>query len=224
MGFWDGLLSIGSAIFEKVGSFISAGIQAISEILPPTLNTALKVIGIIAGAVVKICDTLGVLPFTPEPLELGAKVSQPDTRAIEEGETTAHYLEYLHNDVPLDMEKLSKMTDEERLECETIGTGMIKSAIEEKTGIEMSAEFLSSIEKIKLEHEQIVEFIEGFKEKGMNSMSGFTDYLSGKLDESQLDTVDSIITQSLQVLNPEKSQEDIRSEIAEMKTQYRINE
>lgn len=125
--------------------------------------------------------------------ELGAKAMQEDTHPKLEEESTQEYLDYLRNDVKLDEEKFAKMTEDEKLACEALGTSMLTKSVEEKTGIELPPEFLLTIAKSRLRYEQVEKFIHSFSDSGINSMGEFTKYISNDMSKEEAGKVGNVV-------------------------------
>lgn len=213
-----------SAAISTVGPVISKVADVLINKLPPIIEVAKIVIGTISEVVSKVCGTLNIAPSDENAEELGAKTMQEGTRSKMDGETTQEYLDYLRNEVSLDKEKFDKMTPEEKLACEALGTSMKAKSIEEKTGVELPPEFLITIAKSKMKYQQVERFINAFSQSGISSMGEFTKYISNDMSESEAAKVGSVIKGAMRELTPEMSDADIQSEIVSMKKDYFSNE
>lgn len=218
-------------LLTAIGSFISSAITTVGPViasvadfvinkLPPSIEVAKIVMGAITEIVSKVCEALYIAPADENAEELGAKTMQEDTRPKMEGETTQEYLDYLRNDVTLDKEKFDKMSAEEKMACEAIGTTMKAKSIEEKTGVELPPEFLLTIAKSKMRYEQVEKFINAFSQNGIDSMGQFTKYISNNMSKEESIRIGNTIKVAMKELSPELSDEDIRHEISAMKREY----
>lgn len=209
-----------SAIIPTVGPSISTVADVLFNKLPPIIEAARIVIGTISEVVSKVCEALNIAPLGENAEELGAKAMQEGTRSKMDEETTQEYLDYLRNEVPLDKDKLDTMTPEEKVACAVLGTSMKAKSIEEKTGVELPPEFLISIAKSKMRHEQVERFINAFSQNGIISMGEFTRYISNDMSEDDALKVGNVIKGAMKELTPEMSEEDIQNEIVSMKKDY----
>lgn len=219
------------SFLAAIGGFVSAAISVVGPViatvadvlvnkLPVAIETAKVVIGTISFVVSKVCEILDIAPPDEKADELGAKAMQEGTRPKMEEETTQEYLDYLRNDVKLDQEKYARMSDNEKLACGALGTTMLAKSIEEKTGVELPPEFLTTIAKARLRYEQVEKFIRAFSENGIDSMGEFTRYISNDMSETDASRVGTIVKESIKELSPEMSEAEIQREIVEMKKGY----
>lgn len=207
--------TIGGAL-ATAGSIITRGAMTIVQQLP-TIMRGLEIVENIAKVVTLIGKLLGVSPEDENIDELGAKTIQEGTRPRLPQETTEEYLNYLRNEVQLDREKFDKLSDEDKLACGAIGVRMVADAIEEKTDMVLSSEFLVSVGKSKMDYTEVKMFMDKFKQEGIISLDCVSQYLSNNLDPKEVPKVDSIMVASLKELNPGLSTEEIRDRIITMK-------
>lgn len=177
-------------------------------------------IGVISAVVSKLSEVLEIAPPNEKVDELGVKAMQEGTRPKMEEESTQEYLDYLRNDVKLDEEKYAKMSEKEKVACEALGTTMLAKSIEEKTGVELSPDFLLSISKAKLRYEQVEKLLQEFSANNINSMDEFTEYISNEMTEEKAEKVGKVIEGAVRELSPDLSNEEIQREIVEMKRNY----
>lgn len=222
MGIFSAIGGFISSAVHTVGSAISSVASTLVSRLPDVVIAAKIVIETVSTVIAKVSEVLGIAPQNENLEELGAKVMQEDTRAKMPEETAQEYLDYLRNDVKLDEEKFSKMSPEEKTVCSALGTSMVAKSIEEKTGVEIPADFLITIAKSKLKFEQVSKFINAFSENGIGSMGEFTKYITNDLTEDRSIKIGGIVKESLKDINPTFSEEDIQNEIVDMKRSYNL--
>ncbi|KAB2954274.1 hypothetical protein F9B85_00845 [Heliorestis acidaminivorans] len=226
MGWFSSACSaIGSAIstavnfvgnnLGKIGGVIG---NSVAVILSPfkTLEIAIRAIEAIAILVTTIAEILGIGQKDEKMDELGAKAIQEDTLPREEFETHQEYIKYLREEIELDREKFNEMSPEERLACTAIGTTILAKSIEEKTGVEIPAEFLLTAEKINLSAEEIKVCIDKFKENGLFTMGEMSDYLQGKDLKGKEPAISSVIIDAMQALNPQMTHKDVQNKMINM--------
>lgn len=204
----------------KVGPAIGAAVSALVTKLPNIIISAKIVVDTISTVVSKVAESLGIAPKDENPEELGVKAIQDGTRPKMNTETTQEYLDYLRKDVQLDREKYEKMSIEEKVACNALGTTMVSKSIEEKTGVELPPEFLMTVYKSKLRFEQVERFINTFADRGISSMGDFTKYITNDLSEGQAEKVGRIIKDSIKELSPTMTEEEIMQKVVDMKRSY----
>lgn len=220
MGFLGLIGGLISAAVSVVGAVIATVADVLINKLPPALELASMVIGAISTVVSKVNEAFGLAPANENVEELGAKALQQDTRAKMDDETTQEYLDYLRNDVEFDEEKFAEMSEQEKIECEVLGTSMLAKSIEEKTGVELSPDFLLTISKSKMRYEQVEKFIRAFSDNGISSMGEFTRYISNDMSEEAAGKVGNVIEGAIREMSPELSDLEIQKEIVAMKQEY----
>lgn len=220
MGFLSAVGSFISEACSVVGSAIASVADALVLRLPPLIEGAKAAIEIISAIISKVCDALGITSANENTEELGAKAMQEGTRPKTEEETTEEYLNYLRNDVSLDQEKFDHMTKEEKIACQALGTTMKAKCIEEKTGVEVTPEFLMTIERSKLRYEQVEGFINAFKKEGIESMDAFAKYISNDMSDEEAARIGGVVKGAIRELSQEMTDEEIQSEIVSMKKNY----
>ena len=134
-----------------------------------------------------------------------------------EDETMEDYLNYLRNEVELDKEKMLHMSDEDKLKCSAIGTGMLSEAINEKTHVALSPEFMYEMQKMNLSGERISKYIDAFSENDIDTLDSLTKYLRGQLNEDDASTIGNIVENVEQEINPNGSFGDVLQTIEDMK-------
>lgn len=209
-----------SAAATVIGPVLTSAATFLVTKLPVVLETAAVCVSAISTVVTKVSEMLSIAPPGEKPDELGAKAMQEGTRPIGFEETTQEYLDYLRNDVVLDREKFEKMTKEERLNCEVIGDTMLAKSIEEKTGVEMTGEFLLTIPQANLQYQTVSALIKEFSNAGITSLNDFTRYISNDMSEAEAEKVGGAVKEAIRDTSPEMSQEDIQREIIAMKQAY----
>jgi len=218
-----GLAAIGTAIstvITTVGPVIATAAKALVAKLPAVLEAAKPILSTVSAVTSMVGTGLGIAPPDENAEELGAKLRQEGTRTKTEEESTQEYLDYLRNDVELDREKLEKMSEEDRMACEALGTTMVAKSIEEKVGVELTPDFLYAIGKAKLTYEQVDKFIKAFSENNMKSMDGVAKYISNDLSAEEAKKVGPVVKGALKELSPEMTDAEIQKQVAEMKKEY----
>lgn len=212
MGFFSFLGDVVSCIGSAIASFAGSLIEKLS----PVISIALQVVKAIGEVVVAVANALGLIPEDESVEEIGAKTMQDGVRAKMEDESMQEYLDYLRNDVKLDEGKLAVMTDEEKVKCNSIGTAMVSTAIQEETGVKLSADFLIGMNKMKMTANQLTEIIKGFSEKGLNDMDMLPKFFQNRLSDQERLDVYEVIESTEKKLNPEASEADVLRKIDEM--------
>ncbi|MDY4573990.1 MAG: hypothetical protein SPD90_02920 [Intestinibacter sp.] len=220
LGIFSAVGSFISGVVSTVGSFIASSATRLVTRLPEVVLVARVVIDVIATVISKVAEVLGIAPKDENPEELGAKSMQEGTRPRSDFESTQEYLDYLRKDVKLDEEKYAKMCPEQKIACSVLGTTMVAKSIEEKTGVELPPEFLETIYKSKLRHDQVERCINSFADNGISSMGEMTKYITNDLSEDEASKVGGVIKDSLKELSPSMTDAEIQQEIVAMKRSY----
>ena len=148
---------------------------------------------------------------------LGFKAMQEGTRAKMEDESIEDYLNYLRNEVSVDKTKFQALSEEDKLKCNVMGTGMLSQSISEKSGLEISGDFLLDMQKMKMSGEQLSKYIETFSEKGIDSLDELTQYLRGELNDRESAKIEAIIKSIEKTSNPSLSDGEVLLRMDAMK-------
>lgn len=213
-------------LFSAIGSFFSGVVSAIAGALSGPVGmlfTALTVLVNLPGvldAVSKLLHeigkALGLVDDNDDMAELGYKATQSGVKKSEEFESTEAYIEYLRNDIELNREQFGKMSEQEKSLYAAAGVAIVASGIEEKTGVQLPAEFLADIGKTNARADEIMACIESFAEAGLESMGSMTEALSGTLDGKDVVKVTSAIADGLKSVNPSMSADEVFSRMNEI--------
>lgn len=206
-------------IISAITSFVSTigpAVARVATVLVTKLPEITRTIVSVAKIIVTVADALG-LKNMMEPEELGAKMTQEGTRKRMDNESMEDYMAYLKKEVELDRERLLKMSDLEKVEMNAIGIGAIAQSIQEKTGVEISGDFIVDAYNMKLTADEITAFIKNFEKNELSSMDLLGKFLEGKLDQKDLKDVMDVVLGTEKELNPNDSNAEIMVKIEELK-------
>lgn len=201
-----------SSAIATVGPVVARVATTLVTKLPQLAQT----IYVVAKTIVEIAEKLG-LNDIEDPEQIGAKMTQEGTRARMEDESMEDYIRYLKNEVELDRERLLHMSEQEKIECNAVGIGAIAESLQEKTGVELSGDFIVNSYNIKMTAEEISKFIESFEKNGLDNMDILSRFLEGKLDSVHLDKVLTVVENTEKELYPKASEAEILMKIEELK-------
>lgn len=207
------IISAVSSISATVGPAVSTFATTLVTKLPTIAETIVKV----AKVVVNVAQVFGLLSPEEDALTLGAKVNQEGTRERMEGESLEDYFNYLRNEVELDKERLANMTEEEKIECQVVGTAMASMAISEKMGVQLSPEFIASMSKMEMSAIQLENYVKSFSNNIIDSMDYLTKFLEGKLSDSDLAQIYEIVESVETYIEPGLDDNALQSKIDDMK-------
>ncbi len=207
------------SIATKVGPIVSSFVGPLVAKLPSICET----IGKVAKVFGYVAQIFGLLNKDEDALTLGAKVKQEGTRGMMEGESMEDYFKYLRKEVELDKEKLAKMTEEDKIGCQVVGTSMIAGAISEKMGVKLSPDFVAFMAKMDMTAVQLENYVKSFSKNDLYSMDYLTKFLEGKLNDSQLAKVYNIVEAVERAIEPELDDEAILAKIEDMKNAVQNN-
>lgn len=212
--------SIGSAFFGG-----SSGIATIAKaIVAPALTFGLSEIILVIQAVGAIISTvaelLGLKDKEETPEELGLKAEQADKKP-EDFESTQAYIEYLRKEVTIDKDKLENLTEEEKVGYSAIGSALYVKEIEEKYGMDIPAEFWTTVAQMKMTGQEVKTYIDNFKLHGVTDMKDMTDYIKGTplADGKDNGKVSAAMLDSLREINPGMSDEALQEKLLDMNVQ-----
>lgn len=215
--------SIGSAIKGLCESLSSEAIAEIgciaAAILIPGvgLPELLLVINSIADIVLTISKILGINQTGDSAEELGMKVEQADKKP-EDFDSIEEYITYLNNEITLDDNKVENLSDEEKAKYATMGIGINVLAIQEKYGdVTVSPEFLMEVSRLKMTGEQVKNYIDSFKESGIQNMQDMTDYLKGKDTVAEKSSVSDSIINGLEKNYPGLEKEELEEKLESLR-------
>ncbi len=199
-----------SAVSAAIGT-IAAGIVGVL----PLVGTAL-VIGTAGKVVCDVANTFGLGKKNQDVGEFGAKAAQQNIKRDSDFETVEAYIEYISSEVELDREAFDKKTDEEKAACYILGTSILSKGIEEKSGMELSPEFLVFAAKTDMKQDEIQTYIDKFQSVGIHNMSELVDCLNGRCSEDKVAVITDAITSAISELNPTMSEKEVAAKLANM--------
>lgn len=213
------LFSAIGAFFSGIASTIAGALSGPVGVLFTALSLIVNSSGVldaIGKLLHEIGKALGLVDDDDDMAELGYKATQQGVKKSEQFESTEAYIEYLRNDVELDREHFDKISEQEKSLYAAAGVSIVASGIEEKTGVQLPAEFLNDIGKTNARADEIKACIESFAESGLESMGSMTEALSGTLDGKDVMKVTSAIADGIKSANPSMSADDVFSRMNEI--------
>ena len=145
------------------------------------------------------------------------KVEQADKKP-EDFDSIEEYITYLNNEITLDDNKVENLSDEEKAKYTTMGIGINVLAIQEKYGdVTVSPEFLMEVSRLKMTGEQVKNYIDSFKESGIQNMQDMTDYLKGKDTVAEKSSVSDSIINGLEKNYPGLEKEELEEKLESLR-------
>ena len=171
-------------IITTVGGALHKAITVVAAKLPPFLET----VGKIANVVGTVAEILGLKkPGQDSPEELGMKAEQSDKKPEDFDNDYEAYINYLHNEVELDKEKLGKLTPEEKAVHSIVGSAIYCEGARQKFGVdEINPELIVYAAKIGLSAKEVMEVVKELKENGFGTQKECMDYLKGDRVEPEI--------------------------------------
>ncbi|MCQ2281238.1 MAG: hypothetical protein MJZ99_01220 [Bacteroidales bacterium] len=217
LGLFSTLFSGISAVINAVGIAVAKVATGLSGALSASVELAKVVFDGISRTVVDVAKVLVSAPIPDDLGVLGAKVIQENTRPIEAGESMEDYFNYLHNEVELDREKYAQLSEQEKLDCKSIGIGMVTESVSEKTDVTISSDFLLNMQKMDLSGAQMLNYLKGFSNAGFESMDTMTKFLKGNLPDGKMSEIFNIIVDAEKKINSNISEKEVFNKILDMK-------
>ena len=206
-----------STLISTLGPVVTKVASSLLTKLPEIVEVALKVSKVISSVVQSVAEIQGLSPHGEDVEELGFKAMQEGTRAKMEDESMEDYLNYLRNEVSVDKTKFQALSEEDKLKCNVMGTGMLSQSISEKSDLEISGDFLLDMHKMKMSGEQLSKYIDAFSEKGVDSLDELTQYLRGELNDKESAKIEAIIKSIEKTSNPSLSDGEVLLRMDAMK-------
>jgi hypothetical protein len=103
-------------------------------------------------------------------------------------------MKYLHDEVSLNEEEVSPLSQEERITYQTAGIAVQSAALGERLGVEISPDFMLILSKMKnisdivISTTQIISLISSLKENGLSNMDDVCDYFKASGDSDRIHT------------------------------------
>ena len=205
---------IGSAVstISSVASSIGRGLASVATSIVTKLES---VIGKVSNVVKASAIALGLIEKEDDIEDLGARACESDLKP-EDFDTTAEYIEHLKNNVELDKEKMENKTDVDKLAHKGIGIAIMKKGIQEKTGLDLTDDFLYTIGKNDLSFEETYSLMEKFKDAGMTSTLKFDSYMKNELSLEEKIKMGDIIIDGLVDGNKGSKREDMEDKLIDI--------
>ena len=199
--------NIFSTIAPKLTSVMTEFANRLQELSAkyPSLEGFAKIVSKAADFMGDVLYALGIESDRAD--VMGVKMSQPDTKGIEEFKSAEDYISYLKNEVELDNAKFDKMSPEEKAVYTIGGLAVQTEAVKEKLGIELSADAIELIGRIAdsgkcdINAKDIIAFAESMKKDGITNMDDVCDCLKGTGNSDRLKTGESMLN-ALETLHP----------------------
>lgn len=209
--------AIGGALFtgtRGIGTLATGLVGSIVAVTLPEILIAIQVIGTIVSAV---AEALGLKNKEETPEELGMKAEEAEKKP-EDFESTEAYVEYLRKEVEVDKEKLNNLKDEDKIKYAAIGSSLYIKTIEEKYDMKMPAEFWTTVADLKMDGNQVKEYINSFKKHNIEDMSDMAGYIKNDLqDGKDKGKISEAMIDALKEINPELSENDLYDKLNNLK-------
>ena len=222
MGFWSGVCDfVGSCVSGAI-DVVSSAVSSVGSALASSASDFIKIASPMLNSVVSIVEIVGVFLNILNPNdnieELGAKAMEADKKP-EDFDSNAQYIDYLRDEIKLDIEKFEEATDIDKLARVAIGTTIVTKGIEEQKGFDIPLTTWTTIAKLNIDKpNEIDAIIDTFKN---GRLDDFTKYSEGKLDTSkELEIGDSLVDMYSK-LEPNLSKDEIEDKVMNMDMGYR---
>lgn len=211
--------AIGGALrlASKAVTGIAEVIGGLAPVLYPKLELP-KVFEIFVAIVNDIAEVLGIKETEKDDAEELALKAESADKKPEDFDSTEAYIQYLHEKVELDKEKMQNLTPEEKASYGVVGSYLYLKAAAEKLEVdEINAPFIMSVAKLGLSPEAAVNVIKNLKASGIRSTDAVEDYLCGQSESLKTaDAVDNALVSGMKESNPEMTEDDIYDSIIQL--------
>jgi hypothetical protein len=210
------MFGIISAISSAI-SVVSNAVSTVGKALVTGATKLLEIAGEKLEEIVNIIETVGkildVISQNENVDELGAKAMQSEKKP-EDFDKVSEYIEYLKNDVELDIDKFNNAKTEDKFARKAIGATVISKGIEEKKGILIPLGFWKEVAKQEMGSIEIDKTIDLFKDNKMDNK--FSEYMNGKLEYSDEIKVGKMVVDMYRELEPNMTIEEIEGKVMKM--------
>lgn len=221
MGFFDfvgnALSCIGKAVtsvFRGCCSAIGAvGKKALELLGAPTVG----IFRCISSSISYLAHLFGIKTPEETPEELGDRAMQGREKNIlpEDYKSNREYIQALREKTTFDQTAFDKLSEEEKIEREALGTSIYVKGIEQDMGMELPTEFLFDIGKLKMTGSQMEQLIEVFKKHGFTTMMPMSQYLHGTPEPESVSKTVTALKEATAKQTPTLSREEINTKILE---------
>lgn len=201
---------------EKFGGSTGKAMVEAGKKLGPAIGVNPKIVTTIGVIALGVGTILGITNENDRLDVLAEKAMLPDTKNPDEFDNHLDYLDYLKNDVEFDENTLANKTDEELAANSFIGSMLLSKGIEEKSNMTIPTEFWITAGENEMESEEVLSYMDSFKENGIDDMGVMTDYLSGSCEPSLVDLAGDAIQTSIENFNPELTADEVEAKFEDM--------
>lgn len=217
MGFWSGISSFVSSACSFIGGCVSSLGKSLVDLSSTFIEKLAPVMGVVCNIIKILAIAFDVIKPKDSVDELGAKACESNLKP-EDFSTTEEYINHLKSNIKLDKEKLDNRSEIEKLAHKGIGASIVKKGIEEKSGVNMSDDFLYCVAKGNLTGSEALGLIKIFKENNLTSMEKFESFMKNTLSLSEKIQTGELIVEGLLATeeNKEKTKDEIKAKITDM--------
>lgn len=187
---------------------------AIVKYAPIVIETAAKNLPLI----IRTVEAVGVIANITRPTdnvnEIGAKAMQADKKP-ENFDAINEYIDYLRNDVIVDVSKLSN-APVDVMARQAIGTSVILQGLSSKLGTEVSWAFVSKAAQMGIESSVIWQVLKTYSDNGLNA-DEFTQFMDDELSIVQADKHCEALVKAHLELDPTMSIEQAEDAVLAMR-------
>lgn len=198
---------------ERFGGSTGRALVEAGKTIGPSINVNPNIVTTVGVIALGVGTILGITSANDRLDIIGEKAMLPDSKSPEEFDSQIEYLDYLKNDVKLDESVLENKTPEERQASTFIGTNLVSKGIEEKSNMTIPTEFWVKAGEKEMESEEVVSYMESFKEEGIDDMGVMSDYLEGSCDPNFVEQAGDAIKKAVENFNPDLTNDEIESKI-----------
>lgn len=201
--------SIGGNLFSGASGIMGLAKGLVGSVVCVTLPEIVLAIQAIGAIISTIAEVLGLKGKEETPEELGMKAEEAEKKP-EDFESTELYIEYLRKEVEVDKEKLNNLKDEDKIKYAAIGSSLYIKGIEEKYDMKMPVEFWTTVADLKMDGNQVKEYIDSFKKHKIEDMGDMTGYIKNDLqDGKDKGKISEAMIDALKEINPELGENDL---------------
>lgn len=196
------VVTIGKPIINVVGPKLQESMKDFSERLLvqsekyPSLENFAQMVNKAADVLGTIICVLGVSADPAD--ELGMKMSKSDKK-VDDFDSITDYITYLKEEVKLDKEKFTSLSEEEHIAYLITGMAVEAGAIGEQLGVTLPAEsmkllsILGELGDVVIGAKEFITILKGLKESGICNLNDVSECILGEGESDRLTTSDALV-------------------------------
>lgn len=207
------LLNAATSVVRFASTILEVGTKALG------LNP-LGILEVVSRVVSGIAEFLGLKNQEEDsPEELGLKMEQAD-KTMDDFSSIEEYINYLHNEIKLDREKMRSLSMEEKVAYSSVGWYTYLKGTSEKLNLKhpIGPELMMDCARLDMQPKEFVTYMEKMREANVENPADFSKYLHGQSESFETSQKVKVgMMSALREMNPGINDETAVQSILDMK-------